>query len=128
MCYRCSMTVYRCVTAKAGTMAISAIAAIGEQDVEEHVGARSFSLGQQYAQSGAIFDARRQGMTLKARCEGSSGGPYRVQVTLGPAGIGAASCTCPVGGSGTCKHVAALLLTWLERPEEFIAVPDPNEA
>ena len=27
--------------------------------------------------------------------------------------------SCPIGGDGTCKHVVALLLTWLEHPELF---------
>jgi hypothetical protein len=100
------------------------IPAITEADIECLVGDRSFGLGQDYAADGAIFDTRRQGLTLKARCQGTSGGPYRVEVTLADAGIASASCSCPVGGAGTCKHVAALLLTWLDRPEEFIEFED----
>jgi uncharacterized Zn finger protein len=42
-----------------------------------------------------------------------------LEVTLTAEGIATAHCSCPVGSGGHCKHVAALLLTWLERPVQF---------
>jgi len=107
---------------------MSDIPAITEEDIERQVGSRGFGLGQDYAANGAIFDTRRQGLTLKARCQGNSGGPYRVEATFADAGITLASCSCPVGGAGACKHVAALLLTWLDRAEEFIELEDLDTA
>lgn len=100
------------------------VPAVTTEQIEAQVGARSFALGEDYARRGAIFSARRQGLTLKGQCEGTSGGPYRVQATLGGDGIAAASCSCPVGDGGHCKHVAALLLTWLSDPEQFVATED----
>lgn len=89
------------------------------RDVQAWTGAASFSKGQSYFHQGAILEPRRQGTTLKARCLGSSAPSYRVEVTMENEGIGEANCSCPVGHGGHCKHVAALLLTWLDNPEAF---------
>ena len=67
----------------------------------------------------AVFEGRREGRTLKAKCEGSQGGPYRIRVDLSADGIASATCSCPVGGHGRCKHVAAVLLAWQDDPERF---------
>src|SRR5579884_541737 len=77
-----------------------------------------------YYRNGAIFDTRRQGTTLKARCQGSRSEAYRLWVTLGPSGAADADCSCPVGDGGYCKHVAALLLTWINHPNDFREVED----
>jgi uncharacterized Zn finger protein len=80
--------------------------------LRRHFGERNFTLGQNYARDESIFNARRQGRTLKARCQGSRTEAYQVEATLGDKGIEEAECSCPVGGGGRCKHVAALMLTW----------------
>ncbi|MBI3969814.1 MAG: SWIM zinc finger family protein [Chloroflexi bacterium] len=107
---------------------MTTLPAITEQDVRARVGDQSFQRGQEYFRSGAIIDARRQGMTLKARCEGTSAPYYRLSVTFDDKGIAAADCSCPVGSGGHCKHVAALLLTWLDRPEAFVEVEELDTA
>ena len=83
------------------------------------VGPASFRKGEAYYFQNAIFEPRRQGLTLTARCRGSSAPAYRVQVVLDANGIASAYCSCPVGDGGHCKHVAALLLTWSEKPGTF---------
>ena len=98
------------------------IPTISEQDICNFVGERSFSLGQQYVRGKTIFHARRQGMMLKARCQGSQPDAYHVQVIVDATRITGATCSCPIGGH--CKHVAALLLTWLHQPTEFIEQED----
>jgi uncharacterized Zn finger protein len=90
-----------------------------ESDIARWCEGPSFGRGVEYFNGGAIHNTRRVGMTLKAHCSGSQPQPYRVQITLGPQGILAGSCSCPVGFGGHCKHAAALLLTWLEAPEIF---------
>ena len=94
-----------------------------EADIHRWTGETFFRRGEAYFHEGAILYPRRQGNTLKARCQGSDYEPYRVEVTLGPGGITAGDCSCPVG-SGHCKHVAALLLTWLHDPDAFTEVAD----
>ena len=91
----------------------------------------SFKRGQEYARSGHIFNTVRRGNTLRARCHGSSGGPYLVEATLAPADQAklnnpvSYACTCPRGGF--CKHIVALLLTWVDAPESFAVRPPVAE-
>jgi uncharacterized Zn finger protein len=97
-------------------------------DIQRWVGEQSLARGRPYFQQGAISSPRRQGLTLKAQCQGSRSAPYHVEVTLGASGIVSGACSCPVGGGGHCKHVAALLLAWLETPEDFVEVEDVTTA
>ncbi|MEM0499160.1 MAG: SWIM zinc finger family protein [Methanothrix sp.] len=99
---------------------------LSEDDVRALVGPRSFERGYRYFLDGAVFDTRLQGMRLRAYCEGSQPQPYRVHVTFGPDGIKESRCSCPVGGDGDCKHIAALLLTWIHRRDEFREVEDTD--
>lgn len=107
---------------------MSTIPEITEAAIEAQVGERSFRLGAEYAHDGAVFEARRQGMTLKARCQGSQPDAYRVEVTFDAQGIADAACSCPVGGGGHCKHVAALLLAWNDKPETFVELEEDEAA
>lgn len=43
-----------------------------------------------------------------------------VRVTFNSKGIESGRCFCPVGGSGHCKHIAALLLTWSTHTDKFV--------
>ncbi|MDQ2786209.1 MAG: SWIM zinc finger family protein [Chloroflexota bacterium] len=101
---------------------------LSEDTVRARFDAQSWQRGRQYARDGAIINARRQGMALKASCIGSMPEPYRVEVTFKPRGIASADCTCPVGEEGYCKHVAALLITWLNRPEAFREAEETDAA
>ena len=99
-----------------------------ERDVRRRVGEASFERGRRYARNKTIFDARREGQTLKAACRGSLPEPYYLHVTFGRGGIAEADCSCPVGDGGHCKHVAALLLTWLDRPDAFAETEPVGQA
>jgi uncharacterized Zn finger protein len=103
---------------------MSVVPEVREGTIRKFAGERIFTRGQEYAYSGAIFDTRRQGMTLRSRCQGSQVEAYRVQVTFDEEGISDADCSCPAGSAGGCKHVAALLLTWLAEPEAFTAMEE----
>jgi uncharacterized Zn finger protein len=92
---------------------------ITENQIRSRVGERSLSRGRRYYEQGAIMSPWLQGDTLKAQCWGSRPQPYHIWVQLGPDGIKAGECSCPVGGGGACKHVAALLFTWLHKPDSF---------
>lgn len=96
---------------------------ITRKEIKNRVGEKSFQKGEAYFARGAIFDARKIGQILKANCEGSYASFYRVRVKFDKRGIAEASCSCPVGEGGYCKHIAALLLTWLNHPEEFVEIP-----
>lgn len=100
------------------------MAAPSVQSIRRRVGDTSFERGERYVRDGRIHDPRIQGETLKARCCGSGGSDYRVEVRLDGTKIVSGSCSCPVGEGGYCKHVAALLLTFREQPGSFAAVED----
>lgn len=95
-----------------------------EATIRDRIDSRSFERGQQYFRENAIFNTRKQGLTLKGESEGSSGGPYNLEVTFDAKTITNAGCSCPVGTGGHCKHVAALLLTWLAKPNEFLEIEE----
>ena len=101
---------------------------ISENDIRSWVGPASFQRGRAYFRQGAIQNPRRQRETLKANCLGSYAPSYRVEVTFDLDGIGWADCSCPVGGGGYCKHVAAMLLTWLDSPSVFKEIEDLDAA
>lgn len=100
------------------------IPAISERTISDWVGSRSVKLGRSYFENEAIFDSRRQGSALKAYCQGSMPQPYRLRVAFGAEGVEEAHCSCPVGSGGRCKHIGALLLAWLARPDAFQAVAE----
>lgn len=101
---------------------------LDEPTIRARFDPQSWQRGKQYARNGAIFNPRRQGMTIKADCSGSLPEPYRVQVTFDRRGIADADCSCPVGDGGYCKHTVALLLAWLHEPETFTVVEDVETA
>src|SRR5207253_9957992 len=90
---------------------------LSEADIQAHTDEASFRKGYSYYQDHAIVEPSLSESVLRAFCHGSSGGPYRVEATLLPASdksankLASGNCSCPRGGF--CKHLVALLLTWL---------------
>ena len=84
---------------------------------------QSFERGKSYYRGGAILEPVRQGLELRAQCEGSEDEPYEVSATLEHHGIAEVSCTCPYDWGGACKHVVALLLTYVHEPQAFRVIP-----
>ncbi len=62
-------------------------------------------------------------MQLRAQCEGSEYEPYQVSAILSKTGVVETSCTCPYDYGGICKHVIALLLTYVHTPQAFRVIP-----
>ena len=85
---------------------------------------RSFERGLEYFHDGAIGNPVLQDYTLSATCQGSSPKPYRTAVELMPTGIVSTRCSCPYEGDGDCKHIVALLLTYVKVPEAICPVGD----
>ncbi len=88
-----------------------------EEYIRHLADGRSFERGMNYYAGGNIRHPLRQGMELRGECYGSQSKPYRVRVVLDNNGIREASCTCPRGG--VCKHIIALLLTYVHEPDSF---------
>jgi uncharacterized Zn finger protein len=87
----------------------------------------SFTRGHDLYQSGAVFDTFRQGDILIGKCEGSSAPSYQIHVQLDEGGIQEASCTCPYEWGSYCKHIVALILTYMHNPDAFIEQKNINE-
>jgi hypothetical protein len=91
--------------------------------IRDWVGDREIDKGRPYAADGAVRRGSRQANTLKADVRGTADRPYHVRVRLAGQGVVASDCSCPVG-TGRCKHVAALLLLYLARPDRFPVLPE----
>jgi len=100
-------------------LAMSSIPHITKSDVINWTDDVYFKRGQAYYVSGAIYEQRIQGMTIKSKCSGSQAPFYRQEVLFDSEGIKSAECSCPVGDGGHCKHTVALLLTWVNDPNSF---------
>jgi uncharacterized Zn finger protein len=98
-----------------------------EDDVRALASPQSFERGADYYNNGAVFETRHVGNELRAYCRGSSYTPYRVSALLGAGGVVTAHCTCPYDWGGICKHIVALLLTWVHTPDEFQSVAPVDE-
>lgn len=103
---------------------MATIPTLSDEQISERVGEQSFQRGRRYANDGAIFETFQQGAMLKAQCAGSRDAVYRLWVAFDDTGIAAADCSCPVGAGGHCKHIAVLLLTWREHPDDFVTLED----
>ena len=104
------------------------IPAISEDSISDWVGERNLRLGRSYFEGDLLIDQQRQGKAIKGWCQGSIPQPYRLHAAFGPTGVDEAHCSCPVGGGGRCKHVGALLLAWLGRPNAFRVVEELDTA
>ena len=97
---------------------------LSEADLQAYSDEASFQKGYDYYLHHAIVEPTMNESVLRAFCHGSGLSPYRVEATLLPAAeksahkLASAACSCPRGGF--CKHVVALLLTWIYQPERFV--------
>ncbi|HEX5733377.1 MAG TPA: SWIM zinc finger family protein [Blastocatellia bacterium] len=108
-------------------MAKEKLPRVTEADVRGLASEKSFERGESYYKDGAIMDPVRQGTQLRTYCEGSEYEPYHLSVTLAKGGVEDASCTCPYDWGGICKHLVALLLTYVHKPDLFRVVPPLKE-
>ena len=102
--------------------------ALSRSDVRNWTEQRFYNRGETYFREERIQRPRREERILKAECQGSQPSPYHVEATLDDDGIADAECSCPMGGGGYCKHVVALLLTWVEAPENFSELASLEES
>jgi uncharacterized Zn finger protein len=94
---------------------------LSESIVRAGSNANSFVRGKELYENGAISNAAIQGNVLTGECEGTQAPYYTIRVELDDAGIRSTSCTCAYDFGGTCKHVVALLLTYVHQPKQFAA-------
>jgi uncharacterized Zn finger protein len=84
----------------------------------------AFSRGVGYYEQGAVHGMVRRGSVLEARVLGGEPSPYRVEIDLDRPDR--ATCSCPYEWGGACKHIVAVLLAYLEDPEDLEERPAPE--
>ena len=95
---------------------------ITPDQIQQRCTEQSFMRGLEYFHDGAIGDPILHGCTLSGTCEGTDIDPYRVTVELMPTGISSAYCSCPYDWEGDCKHIVALLLTYVDAPDTMLSL------
>ena len=95
---------------------------ITEDQIQERCTKQVFARGEGYFYNEAIENSMFHGWTLSASCYGSEETPYSVSVELTSTGIADAECSCPYNWGGDCKHIVALLLTYIHEPDEIRSI------
>lgn len=98
------------------------------QDALAWSGEHEWRKGQSYVRGLTGLSARPEGAATVLRATTYGQEPYQVRATLEGGEVVSARCSCPVGGGGHCKHVAALLARAVEDPRAFAGVPELSEA
>ena len=89
------------------------------QQIREVTSERIFQRGEKLYNLGAVSALARRGDKISARCQGSEPLPYHLWAQLKDGEVIAADCSCPYDWEPNCKHIVALLLTYLHRPQVF---------
>lgn len=106
---------------------IMAPPAFTEDVVRVLASAESFARGRHYLRNRAVSQLTRRGDLLTAHVEGSSFAPYEVTIEMHQQGVTATHCSCPYEWGGACKHVVAVLLKYIEAPDEIAVRPALEE-
>ncbi|WP_211463015.1 DEAD/DEAH box helicase [Collimonas silvisoli] len=94
-------------------------------DVRDVLHQATYDRGQEYVRQRRVLAVEQDGDVLNARVQGSGSNIYQQEITLSvfrdTPDIDSV-CSCPVGSN--CKHVAAALIEYLQRPStDQLAVP-----
>ncbi|GIK38245.1 MAG: hypothetical protein BroJett011_20780 [Chloroflexota bacterium] len=100
---------------------------ITEAQIRSLASAESFSRGRDYYESGAVVDLQQRDDTLLAQVEGSSYEPYEVTIKLENGELVDAECTCPYDWGGFCKHIVAVLFSFMRQPDRVTQRPTVDE-
>ena len=95
---------------------------ITQYHIQERCTEQSYMRGLNYFYDGAISNPTLHNYILSGTCEGTDIEPYRVTVELTPTGIATADCSCLYDWGGDCKHIVALLLTYVNAPDTILSL------
>ncbi|NTY02344.1 SWIM zinc finger family protein [Deinococcus sp. JMULE3] len=98
-----------------------------EKTARAHIDERTWTRGASYTNGLTRLTRQPDGDDQHLRGTAHGTDHYELLVTLRAGKVRDAVCSCPVGGGGRCKHVAALLRRALIRPGDFIALPSLDD-
>ncbi len=90
---------------------------LSETDLRYHTTDKSFKRGEDYYRRGAVTDLCRRGNCICGEVEGNEVAPYQITIEFDAGGVSEARCTCPYDYEGWCKHIVAVALTSIRKPE-----------
>ena len=93
------------------------IANLSETDLRYHTTDKSFQRGEDYYRSGAVTDLCQRGNCLCSEVEGNKAAPYQIAIQFDAGGVTEANCNCEYDYEGWCKHIVAVALTAIRKPE-----------
>ena len=99
------------------------------QKLRESFSPHIFERGQDYQEGGEVLDLTLRGTTVLAGVQGSDVQPYRVTLELSENALLSAHCSCPYSDNfgDWCKHIAAVALEYIHRPDMVITEASVTE-
>ncbi|EFH83278.1 SWIM zinc finger family protein [Ktedonobacter racemifer] len=97
-----------------------------EELVRSNATGNSYERGKVYYNQGAVTSLVLRGDTYEARVQGSEYEPYHVMVVNQPGAVKAA-CSCPYNYGGLCKHMVAVCLMIMYKPDAVEEAPSLDE-
>jgi len=93
-------------------------------DIRSWTEERFYDRGESYARQDRIERPRQievsgDALRIEAMCQGSRPEPYRLYAVIRGGAIAESHCSCPA--PPRCKHLVALLLTWIDDTDRFLA-------
>jgi uncharacterized Zn finger protein len=92
--------------------------AITQDDIDDMLTRSVLTNAKKILRQEGVFNAVADGTLLLATVEGTDFEDYEVEISVNDSEI-YAKCTCPYEWEGWCKHIGAVLLTWIENRNEF---------
>jgi uncharacterized Zn finger protein len=90
---------------------------LSETDLRYHTIDKSFQRGETYYRQGAVVDICQRGDCLCGEVQGNDVEPYQVNIQFDNEDVTEAQCTCEYCFEGWCKHIVAVVLTSIRKPE-----------
>ncbi len=96
---------------------------LNEAALRKHATHKSFDRGKDYYQQGAVIKISQRDNCIYAEVGGNESMSYFINLEFNDKSITIADCTCPYDYSGWCKHLVAVGLTCLHKPESIPVLP-----
>jgi uncharacterized Zn finger protein len=100
---------------------------LDETTLRYHATDKSFQRGESYYQQGAVVDLSQRGNCLCGEVEGNDVEPYHVNIEFDAGGVTETKCTCEYSFEGWCKHIVAVALASIRKPETIYRRLSLNE-